>query len=300
MRILAFRAVRKGPRALEEVLRNLADRPIEGRYFEGAATGLRLEATGEAAGGAIFADIAVARTGHGPGRLPPNAPLAEFDLAEGESFGEDTALLFDPATGYLALQYNQVGPRIGRIEQYLHAADFSLGGLRPAQPGESLFDRCGFRFGAVLRPGAYAKLRSMHIVRKLDLAISLPGARAADRETGRSLSQVLDAPLPDGVENLHITMSAAPQRNGRLGRAGVMGWVDDALALGPAVQGLLVRGKVNEDTPIEDLDLLEQRLDYVVNIPVGPGGRFPRAARWEALQAAMSAWRDADALPVAE
>lgn len=298
MRIYAFRVAQRGPRLLGDVVQRLADLPMERRYFQGNAFGLRLEAMG-GQDGFVLADVAAARVGHGPGRMATNAPMAEFDLGEGESFGEDTGFAYDPETGYLALQYNHQGPRVGRIEQYLHAADFSFGGLRAAQPGESQFDLCGFRFGAVLQPGAYAKLRTMHIVKRLEVSISLPGAQAADRERGRSLSQVLDAPLPEGIEKLEIVMTSSAQKNGRLGRQGVMGFVDDALALGPHVQNLFVRGKQNDDTPTEELDLLEQRLETTANVQLGPGGRFPRAARWEALSAALQTWKGSGALPVA-
>jgi hypothetical protein len=299
MKIFAYRIVQKGPRRLDEVLSLLSGLSFERRFFEGSAEGVRLEHF-EKRGEFFFADIVAERSGHGPGRLRKTAPMAEFDMAEGEVFGEDTGLAFDAASGYLALQYNHVGPRVGRIQSYLLAADLSFGGLGPAAPGQSDWDRCGFEFGAVLRPDAYARLGRMGIVRKLEFTVNHPGAREADRDLGRSLSQVLNAPLPTGVETLEMTLKAAPQRNSRLDRNVVMGMIRGLQGLGGSLRKAQVEGRRPEDSSVEPIDLIEERLSKDALVSIGAGQRLPRQDRWGALGVALRAWLGSGALQVIE
>jgi hypothetical protein len=133
-----------------------------------------------------------------------------------------------------APQFNIIitGPRVSAIEKYLFAYDLSLGGVRPAQHGERDEDRFGFRFGALLSPNAYARLQQLGVIREIEFAVSVPGAREADLAAGRSLSEVLSAPLPKGVETITIKLKAAARRNSALGRQGVMGIVNDVQRLG--------------------------------------------------------------------
>jgi len=289
MRIFAYRVVQKGPRGLEDVLSRLAGLPLKDRVFDGAASGMRLE-DARLIQHFMHADLAVPRTGHGPGRMGLDAPLADIEMAKDEAFGEDAGLVYDPASGYLALQYNHVGPRIGRIQSYLAAADLSFGELGPAQPGQSDWDRCGFTFGAVLRPDAYRRLRQMGIVRKLEFSVSLPGALAEDRDLGRSLNQVLNAPLPDGIETLEVTMKAAPQRDSRLGRNPAMAIVEGLQAIAPWVKKAQVSGRRDEDSSSEEVDLVQERLSRDSLVAVGPGQRLPRTDRWTALATALRDW----------
>jgi hypothetical protein len=116
------------------------------------------------------------------------AGLSDIALKAGESFGEDTALAFDPASGFAALQYNHYGPRTGAIEDYLYAYDLSLGDRPSRQEGERDEDRFGFKFGALLKHDAAERLRRMGIIHEIEFSVSVPGVRAADLEAGRSLS----------------------------------------------------------------------------------------------------------------
>lgn len=46
------------------------------------------------------------------------------------------------------------------------------------------------------------------------MAISVPGALNADLAAGRSLTSVLRAPLPEGIETITLGISAAPETGG--------------------------------------------------------------------------------------
>jgi len=55
----------------------------------------------------------------GPGLAKTDAKIQGFNLATDEAFGEMTAALYDPATHFIAIQYNHYGPRAGSIAKYL-------------------------------------------------------------------------------------------------------------------------------------------------------------------------------------
>lgn len=289
MKIYAYRVVQNGPRSVDEVLRNLMARPLEERIFEGKASGLRLEDM-RPRGNFILADFASKRFGHGPGRMADNAPLQEIALQQGESFGEDTGIIYDPRTNYLAIQYNHSGPRAARIQQYLFSADLSIGGLDPRPHGGRDEDRAGFRFGAILTPGAYDRVRDMGLVRQLEFEIAVPGARAQDIAAGRSLSGILDAPLPDGIEKLHVTMLANEGRDSHMEQGAIMGFIDDLMASRQIVKMAKVRGRAFDGATTEGLSLLDEQLTVDLQIPLGNGGRYSQDSRWTALQSAMAGW----------
>ena len=55
----------------------------------------------------------------GPGRAKLDDKTKGFKLKVDERFGEMTALLYDPKTHFVVIQYNHYGPRPGAIAEYL-------------------------------------------------------------------------------------------------------------------------------------------------------------------------------------
>ena len=214
MKVFAYRVVQQGPRKLEAVIDRLHGCSLEDRVIAGSD--LRLEERLHRRG-FLFADFARARGGHGPGRMSPTAALQEIPLRAGESFGEDTAMAYDPATGYAAIQYNHFGPRSRSIEDYLYAFDMSLGGLRTARAGERNSERCGFRFGALLKRNSYTRLKQFGIIHEIEFTIALPGVDQNDLRAGRSLGEILAAPLPQGVGAHLNDHKGRPGPRGRTG-----------------------------------------------------------------------------------
>ncbi|MER9457994.1 hypothetical protein [Mesorhizobium sp. M0478] len=295
MRVHAYRVAQRGPRSLEALLDWLWARPIHNRSFAGKAPTMRLESL-EKLDGFIMADFAAPRLGHGPGKMAPAVPVTAIAMEEGHSFAEDTAFVVDAATGYMALQYNHAGPRLGSVRDYLFSADKAAGMPGGAQPLSA--DAFGFGVGSVLRPEAYARLRRFGIFRSVEVEISLPGALAVDLEEGRSLSSVLNAPLPDGVETMSIKLQSTAARGGQLAAEGVWGIADDIVRLGNAVRSAIIVGKVDDDSRQEEVDLISERLSTDVRIQLGNGMRYDRNDRWNALRRALESWREAGMLPV--
>jgi hypothetical protein len=293
MRIFAYRVLQKGPRTLRQICDTLRARNFEDRYFAGNS--VRLEDAGDHAG-FLLIDFSKERGGHGPGRMSRAAQLSDINLRVGESFGEDTAIAFDEASGFAAMQYNHVGPRTTAIEDYLFSYDLSLGGQPPRQDGEKDEDRFGFRFGSLLKADANERLGRLGIIHEVEFAISVPGVRAADLEAGRSLGDVLRVPLPEGIETMSITMKAAAGRDSALGHGGAMGLVNDLQRVGASVKHAVVKGRPTRDDPIDKIDLVSERISKEEALELGRSRRYSRADRWQALGRTLQSWLDAGAL----
>jgi hypothetical protein len=285
VKIFAYRVHQRGPRSFEHIITRLHALALPDRYFSGP---VRLEDMGRR-GGFLLMDFSRERGGHGPGRMSRRAALQDIQLRGGESFGEDTGLAFDPQTGYAALQYNHYGPRVSAIEDYLYAFDESLGGLARPGPGQTPADVCGFRFGALLKRDAMRRLQRLGIIHEIDFAVSVPGAQAADLDEGRSLGQVLRAPLPEGVETISMTIKAAAGR-GALGHGRAMSLIHDLLRIGAGLKQAIVKGRPTREDPLDKIDLVSERVLVEPSLTLGRSRRYSRRDRWAALSGALGNW----------
>lgn len=297
MKIFAYRVVQNGPRTLATIADRLHALDLQNRFFGGRA--VRLEERGHRTR-FLLLDFAKERGGHGPGRMARNEALQEIPLRQGQNFGEDTALAYDPQTGYAAVQYNHFGPRVPSIEEYLYSFDLSLGGLRVATAGEQQHNLCGFKFGALLKRDAYERIRRFGIFHDIAFTVAHPGVEPADLEAGRSLGDVLRAPFPQGVETITVTIKAAPGRAGALDRDGSMGILNELQHIGADLKHAVVRGKITQDDPFQTVDLVEERISTDAPIQLGRGQRYSRADRWGALADTLHEWLDGGIMRAAQ
>lgn len=291
MKIFAYQLRQDGARTVAEVVEHIYAKQLRDRVQPGG-NGLRLE---ERAVGRdlIFMDFAKARSGHGPGRMHPERPIQEFDLAAGENFGEDTAAVYHVPSGYLIVQYNHSGPRANAIANYL-----SLEELMMARQPDDHVEGVGFSLASVLTRDAYDRLGNLGIVKEVDVLISLPGVERADLNAGRSLGQILQSPMPRGTESIAITYHAARGRQSSLGPDGVMGLVQDLRAMAAGVRRARVRGKRADNGESDSIDLLEEMLSKEADIRVARGQRYARPERWQALETAFREWVAAGTLDI--
>lgn len=108
---------------IEQLLEEVQDWPLESRLRSINNRDMRLDHVERAANGLWMLDFTVLRFDNGPGRASKHSPLRDFDLQEGEGFGEGTAAIYDSASGYIALQYNHYGARSAAICAYLSTLD---------------------------------------------------------------------------------------------------------------------------------------------------------------------------------
>lgn len=277
MKILAVQIQQQGNLTLTDLIAEIHALPLADRRFAGSD--LRLDEANLEGDLHTYADFAKARGGHGPGRMSRHAPLTEIDLGEDEFFGEDTGLVFDRPTGRAALQFNQFGPRLRAIEDYINIAARNLG-----------HDQTSFSFGQCLKPDAYARLAQLGLYKEIDYKISVPGADRAGLAAGRSVGEMLRAPLPGGVETINVTLAASTKRDSSLNPEGVMAIVNDLQRAGDAVKRAVVKGR-DVNGRRERIDLIEEFLSVEADLRPARGHRYARPDRWISLRNALNAWR---------
>lgn len=226
-------------------------------------------------------DFVKIRTDHGPGKVNRSKPIVGFQLGKDDGFGEETAAIYDPKSGYMLIQYNHNGVRHGSIEHYL--SDFN-------EDKNNIF---------LLKPklddNIERRLMTKSITKKLSFVIDIGKLGAADKQAGRSLSEVLAIAGNVSAGRIAITLTAEQGKQTSLNENSnsVFNSLRSLLGSNPdAVKKLEYSGKDNKDSLTEVLDLIAQRLCIEFDdIPTGEADkRYPLADRWEALLKARKEW----------
>jgi len=278
----AYRVEQAGPRSLREMAVALERLPLGQRYFPGAPAGLRLEDS-NVAGDHVLMSFSRPRRGHGPGSLGDDAPLGDIDLGEGKRFGEDTALAYDPASGFAAIQFNQYGPRVSHIQEYLTAADLALG----IPDGAGM----GFTLAPHYKTDAAARLGRMRLVKKIEFTISVPGVNQADFDAGRSVGGILRSNLPGGIQTISVELSAGRGREGALALNAAQAIIADLQRLGGDLTAATVTGKPEARGARDKVNLVDERLSRQVDIRPNLGHRMALPERWIALGESLRHWQ---------
>lgn len=266
--------------ALEDLLRlieqknNLRERIRIINHVE-----LRAEAI-EHHNGVWLIDFVRIRTDHGPGRVSRDTQVEGFDFEDEEGFGEETAALFDPATGYILIQYNHFGVRAGVIADYLSEFDDTVNNFYTFKPK---FD-----------DDVERRLLNQGITRKVAFTLDVGKMSAQDRKSGQALSDALSFGRESGADRIKIEISVTGEKQRGLtakAKDGIHS-LQSILARNPdAVTKLEVSGKEDRDSVTEVLDLIGQRLTVEYsNLRVGADLRYPRDERWSALIRAKNGW----------
>lgn len=226
-------------------------------------------------------DFVRIRTSHGPGRVGRDSEVEGFEFEDEQGFGEETAALYDPATGYILVQYNHFGVRAGAIADYLSAYDGAENNLYTFKPK---YDEDIER-----------RLLNHGITRKISFCLDVTRMSEQDRQRGRPLSEAIDYGRQNGADKIKVEISVQGERN----RSLAQGALDSLSALRSiigqnpdAVTKLEVSGKENQDSVTEVLDLIAHRLSVEFNdLVLGTDLRYPRDERWRALVRAKNGWR---------
>ncbi|MBD3648873.1 MAG: hypothetical protein HUJ31_15810 [Pseudomonadales bacterium] len=268
--------------ALEDVLEAIADEEDpEAKIREvGLGIDVRCEDIVQRDGFWLL-DFVRFRSDHGPGKVGVDTEIEGFDFDEGESFGEETAALYDPTSGFILIQYNHFGVRYGPISEYL-----------------SLFNEDednDYTFKPKFDQEIERRFQQQGITRKLEFGINATRMNATDRAVGRSLEQALAFGRAPGSDRIKVTLGVGP-RDASLNRRFVRNIVRDLRRMIGAdertVTTLRVTGKENHDAETEVLDLLGHRLTFESEINPDEHLQFPRNDRYRALRSARTHWRD--------
>ena len=233
--------------------------------------------------GWVSADFTLRRLSGGPGLSQAGQLTTDFELAEGDGFGEQTAICYAPATQRVAVQYNHHGPRAQRIASYLS------GMLRQMDGGEAF----NVQWTPVLAARTMARLKRGRVYKEVTVAINterLPDSFAAAEAQNVALELALASREANqaGVVRVQLTR----QRGG--GLRNIMPFVNRLLDQPPdVVRSLKVRFSGAEQEE-ETLDLLDAREVAEVDssqLQRTPGRRYTFASRRQAMEEEMGRWQ---------
>lgn len=227
-------------------------------------------------------DFVRIRTDHGPGKVGRSSQIQGIPFNTDEGFGEETAALYDPLTGYMLIQYNHFGVRAGSIGDYLSIYDGSKTNVYSLNPK---FDNDVER-----------RLAKKGITKKIALSIDISKMNDKDRLAGTPLSEAISIGRDANANKISIVLSAGGGKSKSLSEtaSSIFNSAKTLFRMNPeAVTKLEFRGKDDKDSVIEVIDLIGQRLSVSFDkLKPGADLRYPREERWTALIRAKNGWKD--------
>ena len=275
MKIYAYKVLleKTDTKSFEKALKDCAAKSLRERLYDHGSVRLRLEDC-HSRNGLLELNFVSLRLGSAPVRVAEDRPAAEINIADDEFFGEETACLYDPGSGYLLIQYNHYGPRISGIRETLRYGDNG--------------ERHGYEFVPKLHPSSEARIRGLALVSRVEVSFAVPdlGPAAKDLSVGESI----DLAKAFGAQRLDIVLGS---RSG-LVIGPIHDWLASLRKLGghddAAIQKLTVRASEDEDGPRETIDLLADRLVKDWHLPP-TGRRVPLEERMKALRQTHQEWK---------
>jgi len=274
---------------LETALAAAAAMPIEERLRLIGQREMRLESalaphTRGNASPYWLADFTTLRFEHGPGKASRTAPIAGFALDVDEGFGEETAMLYDPDTRHVVIQYNHHGPRAGSIQEYLSSVIQDVAR--------------SYEFQLRMDEQAEVRLAQRQVIKKLHFKIAPPRMSAGMRHAGVSIERALELSQDLGGQSIEVVISAGRGQlaNGRAHQ--MLGALRRVLAMDltdghGAVETLKVHARANVDDESEVINLLMPKIEQEIgDLQMGADRRYTRRSRWDGLLRARNGWTD--------
>jgi hypothetical protein len=274
MKIFAYKVVpaHDDTKPFAERLKEEAAKELVERLFSRQGRQLRLE-NHRVYKGLVELNFVGFRLANAPVRVAETREAAEIRIAKDEYFGEETACLYDPTTGYLVVQYNHYGPRVSSIREALSYRDGSV--------------NHGYEMAPKLSRASEERIRRLGMVSRVEVAFAVPhlGERARDL----SVAQSIKLAQANGAERMEIVLG---NRKG-LSLGPITDWMLTVQRLfardDSALERFTVRGSDDEDGPRETIDLLADRLCEERSLPA-TGRRVPLDTRIEALRDVHQGW----------
>lgn len=275
-------SVGDGSRPLEETLETISQTDLADRVRKLVTQPYRLEEVRPPTDGAPFwlADFTKVRYDGGPGKASYGTPVESFEMAGGYGFAEETAMLYDPTTGYVVMQYNHHGPRAQAISEYLSIFDL-------AQPNH-------YEFHLQLNAAAQARLKNKTIFTRLKIRVAPAKLSDAFRNANVALVTALESQATFvGGDFVIVEIGLERENNGSLK---LKKWLPSFIKMAnhehEAVNSLTISGRDGKDQPIDPVDLIHERLETVIrDMPLDAGLRYPAEDRYKALKRAYTGWK---------
>jgi hypothetical protein len=251
--------------------------PLDQRMRDLPGSRVRLENL-KKKGGIYYANFVIFRGGSGPVIVSEHRPMSEIAIKDDESFGEDTACLYDPQAKYILIQYNHHGPKASAIQDYMTFVEGELTHRYTLAPK--------------LSQASEERIRGLRLVSKLEVAFAVPELINENMASSVSVGGALDLARKNGADTLELVLG---NRRGLIDGA-IKDLVVDLFRISPGDPGikkLTLRAQSAEDVPRETIDLIAERLCSEVDIPLGLGRRYSLADRWDQLAIVRQSWIEA-------
>ena len=208
-------------------------------------------------------------TGHGQVRR--GQPIHPTPIQRDESFAPETAMLYDPKANIAFLESSQSGMRSSSVVRYFE--QFANRGDKYSMSPRADAD-------------ASARARQHQIISRLKIRIGMGIITAADHEMGLAPFKSFGNDLGAGYIDIDVV---ARRNRGRLGSMipdSVHAFFDRLIrgsSVAPAID-IEVTGRENDDSPVDVIDLIQNRERRVLELDVDSTTRnVPYQARWDAL-----------------
>ncbi|MES2832757.1 MAG: DUF6731 family protein [Pseudomonadota bacterium] len=215
-----------------------------------------------------------------PGVTTLNDVSKDLDLDQDSFLSEDTYVLFDTEQNKVVVQYNHIGVRPGKIQEYLSQwVDFSSG---------------GYRLLPVFTNDTMAKYKAKQIVTSVEVAID--GITPEDLtyfNGGGLMAAVSGAVNSDAVKMKVVFSVDARIKTTRLKRSFVTDLVEKVMGRGGEDDKIIVHAKEEESDAVELLNLLESRkcVEYDGDsVPRTSGRRLDPDTMFQMLRQAYREW----------
>lgn len=231
-------------------------------------------------------DFAKLRFEGGPGRGSVKVPTRSFDLDEDEGFVEETAMLYDPKSGFALIQYNHFGPRVTAISDYLSVFDYA---------GDSSYE-----FVVKLRGDAQARLDRKTIFTRIEMKVAPVNLTEGFKAKNVALSSMLKTQT-DSFGGDFVSIEISLERNNQVSLK-VKDWLRSIKLLAnedrDAVKHLLIAGRDGEYESIEPINLLAEKEELSFSgVEMDSGHRYIRKERYARLEGAFKQWKSKQAIP---
>lgn len=271
----------KDSAALDELLEAISETDLAERTRKLGTQPYRLEEVHKPTKDTPYwlADFTKVRYDGGPGKASEGTPVESFEMAGGFGFAEETAMLYDPKTGCVVMQYNHYGPRAQSISDYLSV--FDLG-----QPNS-------YQFLLQLNAAAQARLKSKTIFTRLKIRIAPAKLSGEFRKANVALVTALESQATlVGGDFVIVEVGLERESKGSLKlKKFLPNFIKMANEEPEAVSALTISARDDVDQPIDPVDLINERLETVIrDMPLDAGLRYPTQDRYKALRRAHIGW----------
>ncbi|WP_323054986.1 DUF6731 family protein [Dechloromonas sp. A34] len=268
---------------LETVIQNVAGVPLEQRLRQVTTRPIRMDdpmAPDDKFKGVWRLSFLKFRS-EGPGRASPSTVAESIPLAEGESFSEDTAAIFDPESKALVVQYNHYGPRASAIEDYFTVWT----GVQQAK----------YSFLLQINQAAQARLRNKKLFTRLNFRVAPDRISEHWKNANVSLADALKCTADIG-EGDWISVEISMDRRDHNRSLDIFDKIQAFVGLADeprdVVSHLEISGRDDIGEAVDPVNLINERVQKSYrDLPLDEGRRIPMEVRWNCLYDAYSTWK---------